>query len=352
MSTFDSGLFFRKVILALSAITLFFLVLGFVFMANQIILLVFSAVLFAIVLTSAAGLFRRYLPVSRTFSIVLVIIILFIIIGIAGRLIAPSIVQQAEELRQTLPEAVERLTETLRDFQVGRLMLLHAPNLNRLGDFEFITNIAAFFTDTLTQLLYLFVVLVLGLYLAFNPHFYVDNGLKLFSPQHRNKAKIILLTIKDKLQIWLLTRLATMTFVGVMTTIGLTVLGIPLALLLGILAFFLDFIPNIGAVLAAIPAVLLGLVDSPITALYVILVYVVVQSLESYLVTPLLEQHALSLPPAFMIPVQLVLGIILGFLGLVLATPLTIVFLVLINTLYVKNMSGEKPRRKNKCSKS
>ena len=143
------------------------------------------------------------------------------------------------------------------------------------------------------------------------------------------------------LQRWLLAQLVSMGIVGLLTTLGLWLLGVPLALTLGILAALSEFIPNFGPILSAVPAVLLALVDSPRLALWVVVLYAGIQAAESYLITPLVQQRLASLPPVLVIVSQLLGGILFGFLGFALATPLLAVAMVLIKRLYVEDRLGE-----------
>jgi predicted PurR-regulated permease PerM len=129
--------------------------------------------------------------------------------------------------------------------------------------------------------------------------------------------------------------------IGVLTALGLWLLGVELALTLGLLAALLTFIPNLGPVLALVPAVLLALMHSPTRALYVTLLYLAIQTVESYVLTPLVQRRTVSLSPALTITAQVALGVLLGGLGLVLATPLTILLLVLIQMLYIEDTLGD-----------
>lgn len=129
-----------------------------------------------------------------------------------------------------------------------------------------------------------------------------------------------------------------MAIIGACTAVGLWALGVPLALTLALLAAALTFVPNFGPILAAVPAVLLGLLESPTKALYVVLLYVGVQTVESYVLTPLIQKRTVSAPPALTILAQVLLGVLVGGLGVVLATPLTAVALVLARELYVRDV--------------
>lgn len=127
---------------------------------------------------------------------------------------------------------------------------------------------------------------------------------------------------------------------ALLTWAGLSLLGVPLALTLGLLAGLLNFVPNVGPVVAAFPAVLIALTQSPQQALYVFLLYLVLQSVDGYVFTPLVQKRTVELPPALTITAQVLFGVLLGGAGVVLATPLTAATLVLVRMLYVEGADG------------
>jgi predicted PurR-regulated permease PerM len=145
------------------------------------------------------------------------------------------------------------------------------------------------------------------------------------------------------LQSWLVAKLFEMLLIGGLTTLGLWLLGIELALVLGLIAGLLSFIPNIGPVLSVIPAVLLASLEGTRTMLYVVGLYTIVQALESYVFTPWMQQRIVSVPPALTISMQLLFGLLAGTLGLLLATPLVAVGMVLVRMLYVEDILGDRP---------
>jgi predicted PurR-regulated permease PerM len=128
-----------------------------------------------------------------------------------------------------------------------------------------------------------------------------------------------------------------MVVVGVATAVGLAMLGIPLPVVLAIIAAFLNFIPNLGPYLALIPALLLAYLQGPDQALYVFLLYMGIQSLEGYILTPLLDKKLISMPPALLLFGQVLLGILVGIMGIFLASPLIAVLIVIVKELYVKD---------------
>jgi predicted PurR-regulated permease PerM len=139
--------------------------------------------------------------------------------------------------------------------------------------------------------------------------------------------------VRQKLYWWLLGRLVSMTVVGIATGLGLWLLGMPMALSLALLAALLVFIPNLGPILAAIPALLVALSEGmfwPVLALYLL-----IQAVESNVITPLVDRQSVKLPPALLLSAQITMGLIAGVLGLILAAPLTVLATVLIKRLYV-----------------
>jgi predicted PurR-regulated permease PerM len=186
-----------------------------------------------------------------------------------------------------------------------------------------------------------FIILFVGLYLSFSPRYYVNGLLHLIPERSRNRADQVFQALDYTLGRWLIGRFIEMLMISVFTYLGLLLLDIPLALMLATLAGILTFIPNIGPVISAIPAILLAFTQSPMTAFYVVLLYVVIQTIESYLITPLIQKRAVSLPPVLTLSSQVVLGSTLGLLGLILATPLTAAALVLVKLIYVENVLGD-----------
>ncbi len=151
----------------------------------------------------------------------------------------------------------------------------------------------------------------------------------------------VLESVGETLRRWLVGRAILMVVNGVFTALGLWLLGIPLALTLGTIAGLLNFVPNIGPIIAGVPAVLIAWTLGPVPALYVLLLYIFLQSLDGYVLTPLIQQRTVALAPALTITAQLLFGALAGTMGLLLATPLTAATLVLIRKLYLEDVLDE-----------
>jgi predicted PurR-regulated permease PerM len=199
-----------------------------------------------------------------------------------------------------------------------------------------------FFTSTLGALGNFFITLLLAVYFASEPRFYTRGFTKLFPVRLRDRVSEVLAATADSLSWWLVGKAASMLFIGLVTWIGLSILGVPLALTLGLIAGLLSFIPNFGPIMSAVPAILLAFIDSPMTALYVAILYVFVQLIESNVVTPLIERKTVELPPGLTIIFQLALAALVGGLGLVLATPLLAVIMVVVEMIYIQDVLGDR----------
>jgi predicted PurR-regulated permease PerM len=185
-------------------------------------------------------------------------------------------------------------------------------------------------------------MLFMGIYMAVCPSLYIDNAVRLFPIPRRRRIREVFAALGVALRWWLVGRAASMAVVGVLTALGLWIAGVPVPLALALIAALLAFVPFLGPVLGAIPAMLVALVESPAQMLYVIFVFTVVQLLESYFITPLIQQRAVSMAPALLITVQIVMAMLFGAMGVLLATPLAVVFIVLVQMLYITDVLGDR----------
>jgi predicted PurR-regulated permease PerM len=144
------------------------------------------------------------------------------------------------------------------------------------------------------------------------------------------------------LRLWLLGQLASMVIVGVLTGVGLWLVGLPSPFVLGLLAGLAEFVPIIGPILAAIPGLVLALSYGTEMVVWVLAVYVIVQQIESYVILPVVQRKAVSLPPALTLFAVVAMGVLFGPLGLLFATPLTVVAFVLVKKLYLVDALHER----------
>ncbi len=149
-------------------------------------------------------------------------------------------------------------------------------------------------------------------------------------------------SIGEVLQRWLVGQAVLMLSIAILTFVGLTLLGVPLALPLALLAGVLNFIPYVGPILSSVPAILVGFSESPQMAAYAALLFVGVQSVEGYILEPLIQHRAVYLPPALILLAQLLLGLLAGPIGVIVATPFAAAFVVAVRMLYVEDALGDR----------
>jgi predicted PurR-regulated permease PerM len=271
-----------------------------------------------------------------------VVLVLALVVTVGLLLFASELIQQFNQLIESLPQSLERVREYISTPAWGGGLLGRLPSVNELLTGETVmSNVTTIFSTTFGMLINLLIILAIGIYAAAEPYLYVNGFVRLFPVGERGRIREVLEEVHHTLQRWLVGRLVSMVVIGTLTTVGLWLLGVPLAPILGLLAAFLEFVPYIGPILSLVPAALLGLLDSPTTALYVILLYLGIQLFESYILTPLVEQQAVSIPPALTITVQLLAGVVIGGIGLLFATPLTAAVMVLVENLYIEDTLDE-----------
>ncbi|HWX48970.1 MAG TPA: AI-2E family transporter [Roseomonas sp.] len=302
----------------------------------EVPLLVFAAVLLGVFFYSGGTLLCRVVPVPHAAG-VLVFILLLLLAGTGLALLAAApIADQLNELWQQVPVAASRLTERLSHYSWGREILeqFNPQNISLPSGSGTVSAFSAINT-TFGVLGNAVLVLFLGLYFAVDPGLYRRGIEAMVAPSLRPRAHDVAIEAAHTLRGWLGAQLISMTVVGLLTALGLWLIGLPLALVLGVIAGLLAFIPTIGPVMAAVPGVLLGLSDGLTGALSVAAVYLVVQTVESYLVTPYVQRRSVDLPQAATIVALVGFGLLFGFLGMLLATPMAAVLLMLVNRLYV-----------------
>ncbi len=301
----------------------------------DVLLVVFTGLLFGVFFGGGGDWLARHLGFHRIWGIVVIIVGIILALAIFGIAFAPVAIDQFEQLSERVPEAIDDLHERVSQYSWGEQLLQRATPSAFMSEGGG-ASAAGAVTSTFGALGNFVIMLFIGLYVALAPATYREGLIYMLAPSLRSDGKEVLTKSVNTLKRWLVAQLFAMSIVGVLTWLGLWMIGVPLAPVLGLIAALLAFIPNIGPIIAAVPAVLLGFSEGQTTALLVIGVYVAVQALESYIITPLIQQDQVSLPPALIIAAQLLMGTLFGILGLALATPLAAVGLTLVKETYLR----------------
>lgn len=309
----------------------------------EILFTVFAGILLAVFLAGISQELSAETFLPRPLALLLTLTgLVGLVVGL-WKLAGPDISEQINALAALLPDATERLTSRLRRSAqqyewVRRFMepsQLLPPVSSVLG------RVSNVFQGTLNVLVNGFIIIFIGVYGAAAPGTYVNGVVRLIPPSQRPRAREVLHALGRALRWWLTGRFIMMVIVGILTGLGLQLVGIPSPVALGLVAALFSFVPYLGPVLSVLPALLVASVLGLTEVLYVIIVYSAVQLLESYLITPLVQQQAVHIPPAVVITAQFIGGIGAGAVGVLLATPLTVVVIVLVQTLYVEDVLGD-----------
>jgi predicted PurR-regulated permease PerM len=327
---------------ALAYLTLVVLAVLFLWLTLQVDLVIFAGVLFAISLRRTAEALSRWsrLPVGWSLAVILLLIVVFF--AAIGWAFSQSIASQITQLSQQLPAAARKVEEMIGQSSLGKMLIqyLNSSNFQTLPTsmLHSFFGVAANIVEVIGAIV---VVVFLALYFAVEAERYSAGLVRLVPPARRARATEILHEAASAMWHWMLGRLFSMTVLGVMTAVGLWLLGVPLPVALGLLAGIMIFVPYIGSVVAAIPAVLIAAAVNLMLGVYVIGLYVGVHLVEGYILVPLVQRRIVHLPPALTLMAQIILGVLAGFLGLLLATPLVAAGLVLIQMIYVEDMLGD-----------
>jgi len=294
--------------------------------AQTAILLTFAGILLAIVLYGASRALAEVTGLPRLLMLAIVAVAIAVGLALAAWTAGPTLVQQGAQLAQSIAAGAVTLTTRLATFANRTDILENIDLVQLLGNFMSQWGIATGATSVAVSVFGMFsaglIVVFFGVYLAADPHTYVNLVARLAPPEQRQRFLELTYETGDLLRRWLIGQSITMSVIGGFTYVGLLILGVPIAFVLALFAGFACFLPYLGPIIGAIPIILVAGGQSFHLALWALGLYCCVQFLESYLLTPLIQARAVSMPPAVVILNQLIFGAVFGLIGLALATPL------------------------------
>ena len=334
------GIFVRRLVLTIVIIAI---AVAFWRLIDVLVLL-FGASLSAIGLHAAARGVMRLTGVCHSIALAAVILIVLIGVAAVSWVFGTMIVAQFENLIQAVPVGISLLLDRLRNSPYGLQLLEQARGVNVLGATSWAT--AAFTTVVRSVTIgigYAGVTLFVAVYLAAQPERYCRLCLRLVPSSSRATITYLFDVTADILQRWLIGQVIIMTVIGLLSGIGLWLLGIEAAFTLGLIGGLLCFIPYVGAILAAVPATLVALTQGPLNAGAVVLMYACVHLIEGNFITPMIQAEATSLPPVLALLSTVAVSLLFGPSAVLLAAPLTLFLMSVIEILYVQERLGEPP---------
>jgi predicted PurR-regulated permease PerM len=359
--------------------------------ASALVLTTFLAVLFGLAVAAGVDRLER-LRIPRGIGAAMIVLSFFGLLTLLGLWMAPTLREQGAELRRRLPEAVDRVQDWVNRRQGFMSFLLRQPAAaapaagatgaapretpragaattpeqtrgaagdtargqrgppsatetlsSRLGGQVggVVRYLFPFLQSTIAAIAGVLLIIFLAIYIAADPDTYHAGLMHLFPKRSRKRAGEIFSAMATVLRKWLVTQLIAMAVIGAVTTVVLLSLKVEAALALGVIAGLLEFIPTVGPILSAVPAVAMGFVDSPQKALYIAVAYIGIQFLENHILIPILMKGGVDIPPALTILAQALATLLFGFLGLMVAVPLMAATMVAVKMLYVEDVVGD-----------
>jgi predicted PurR-regulated permease PerM len=324
--------FQKKVWIAGGIIAFIVLLLLIINNVFHILLLVLAGMLIAVFFHGFGMFLSRKMKISQRWSLVFSIIITLGFLFIVSWFIGSKVQVQIAELSDSFPAILENAKNQLNKSRLGREVV---ETLDSSAE-KSISSAQGFFKTGFGIIADLYIILIISVFFTASPGMYTKGMVSIMPKSFQPRASHIISHAGFKLRSWLKGQIFAMFFVFILTSIGLSVLGVPMALALGLIAGILNFIPNFGPLLALIPGVLVALLISPTTALIAAAIYTGVQIIES-IVTPIIQNRLVQLPPALIIIFQVIMGALAGAMGVILATPFLVILKSAVEILYLGN---------------
>jgi predicted PurR-regulated permease PerM len=309
------------------------IIILFVRVAFNILLMTFMGVLIAVYFHGLADFIAQKTKISRKFSLFISIAGTITLLSAMIWIIGSTVQQQAAQLSHTLPQIIGTAKTKLAGSAAGQQLLGYTSGDNSK---KLLDAASTFFSSSFGVIGDLCIILFLGIFFTADPSLYKDSLLAILPPQQEIDGGIIWSRISDALKAWIKTKLISTVLVTIVVALGLMIIGLPGTLVLGLIAGLLDIIPNFGPVIAMIPGVLLGLMISPQMAVIAALIYVACETIVGSIFMPLIQKRMTNIPPAITMISQLVMGLICGLMGIILAVPILLVLTIVVDELYIK----------------
>ncbi|RZT00037.1 AI-2E family transporter [Aquimarina brevivitae] len=336
-SQFAISDFSKKVLKATIIILLCILLTILLLKGFKILLLILSGILVATFFRGIASFIQQLFSIGEKWALLIGIVSMLLTLTGTGYVLYPSISDQLNELENELPKAAKKTESKLNASPVGKWVIFQLKGYKQQYQ-QNSEKLTLFFSSFFGGLADIYIIFFLGLFFMVQPDVYINGFIRLFPLHRRKRAQQVIDTTAYTLKRWLLGKVFSMIVVGVLTGIGLSILGIPLALTLAIFATLVTFIPNFGPILSLIPAFLIAFTIGADYAVYVCILYAAIQALESNIITPMIQRKMISFPLALVLMAQVVLGVFTGILGLILAVPIVAIVVVLVKMIYLQDI--------------
>lgn len=304
---------------------------------TDFLLMVFAALVLAAIFDTMTRAVQRVTGIRRGFALTVSVVALLAVFASVFTLFGTQLAGQFDTIRDSIPRAIDQLRALLDQAGLGE----PARDLLQRGTGDvskFVSQIGGY-AVTLGNGVANFVLIFVGaIFIASDPKVY-RRGLLLLIPRRAEAtAEAALSDASRGLRGWMVGQGVSSLVVAGLTWGGLTLLGVPASVGLGLIAGLLDVIPMVGPIIAGVPAVLLAFTVSPATALWTVVLFLLVQQLQGNFLQPMIQKQAVDVPPAVLLFAVVAAGLLFGFMGVLLSAPLTVVSFVLVQRIYVSTL--------------
>ena len=306
---------------------------------QRFLFLVFGAILLSLVLASAKRFVCKWTGLGDTASLTIVVLTSILVISAFFALMGTRLVGEAMNLVDRMPAVLDNIEKTFGLSGIEAWLSDRGEQLLSSG--SLFSNLTGASSIVVSSVIGLFLVLSGAVFLAANPGLYRNGFLKLIPPERREEGREIMTELATALRFWIIGQMIAMVCVGVITTAGLYFLGVPSPFGLGVLAGLMEFIPYVGPISSAVPAIAVAFSEDPWLALWVAILYFAIQQAEAILLIPLIQKRTVSLPPVVTIFTVLAFTSLFGLSGAILGAPATVVIFVLVKMLWVRDQLDE-----------
>lgn len=304
---------------------------------RDFLLVVVGSLLVAVLLQLVSEPFVRWCRLSEGWAMALAGVIILLAVAGSGYVFGTHLTSELQDVFSRADEAIKTITGELQHSQIGRLALAHLGGNN----FSLTSFLGGIVTLSARLLAAAILTIAAGVYLAAQPALYRKGAAYLLPPQYRPLAEQTIDDIARALRLWLLGQAIQMCLIGALSTAAVWLIGLPSPLALGAIAGLTEFIPYLGPIIAAIPAVLVAVTNGFYPALWTIVAYIIIHQIEGNLIVPIIERRLVLVPPAVLLLSIVAVTLIFGTIGIIFAAPITVIFFVAVKTLYVRNSLGQ-----------
>jgi predicted PurR-regulated permease PerM len=304
--------------------------------AFNVVLMVMAGALISTYFHGMGDFVERKTKLKRRYAMLISVIGSIAILGLLLWFMGTKIQAQVTELSNTLPHTINNVKTKMATSPIGQKILESTSDNNSQ---KMMSTAQSFFSTSFGVIGDIYIIMFLSIFFTANPSLY-KNGILLLIPKDKKAlGQHIMNRISLSLKGWLKGMMVSMVLVTILISAGLSLIGIPVAMVLGLITGILELIPNLGSLLAMIPGVLLALTISTNKGIIVALLYITSQTITANIVNPLIQKKLIKLPPALTLISQLIMGALSGALGIILAVPLLAIVIILVDELYVKKIN-------------